>query len=532
MATAKDNNDVLNNITNNVRSIVTKKLSTIIAMALNLDVNNLPDQVSSLASDLEKELYKNYTDKPSDYLNQLAILTIFMDPKHHIGQFAKLFRTKAYQGIYEPARIAKLDIADILPEVFLNPDTEQSAKLDIHQSIVKIIQDTSKQLERSILTSLNPYKKLKPEKKMYTKYAIDKKLKNSTVDVKDLCENPYWKMKKVNMIICKENKKFYCLDIQQLLGELAEKNTATNYFTGKKLNPEITSNLRKRFSAEIEEIKTTNNPVEIGGREVDELVDLENTLEKLRKFKTTLNQPDMLESVELFGIGMLEDPSVGGSKDILNSIPSMIQQEFDKYLTDSEYKTAIEQINMWLDQNITEIENILKPAEEPDTEESPEIDFGIAEESPEPYVDIAKQAEEKLIKDTVLVPGRVTKAVYDDYLQRLLAANKTVMEALKITGDITARQELNSRLYEINSQLKELRGNVRSIQGLIYLLQSAIKSQTARLETIKKPIGMQLLYPTDEYSKEEVHELEKFISNLQTEIGYLEQLKKSVQQNA
>ena len=553
--------DVLKqNVDSTTRDITRTRLETVYLKALELPTGidaPIPEQVSASANAIEKELYKEYSTQPSEYVKQVAKLHLFLDPKHYVGQFAKMFRVKTLQSVYTPDRLIRLDITDMLPEVFLNPKADPAAKLDVYQNINRLITQQIGQLRDQYNSVLNPTARIPTRPRPVRFETAHKLIAKHQTDVKDLCENPYWKMKKVNMIICKENNKFYCLDIEQLLTELAKNNTATNYFTKKPLPLEIIDNIRARYAAEIDEIKMSGEPVKVGSRTTKEILDLEQTVKRLQEFQTVFNQDTVRDNVELFGLNSVEDPAVGGVKNILNNIPAMIQDEFEEALDEKEFGAVVEQINLWLDASIEEIGMIIKgvqevaPVEEEFVgvkeevvgEEEEDIEGLLGEEEEDiekilgeegqPAVTTPQgagfvqthEAEEKLIGEEVLQADTMAFKVYNDYIERLKIANQTVLEDLKTAQDLGVRSKLHEHLVEINAQLREVREKGRTIKGIISLLQSSLNANNDKLEEITEATGMGLLYPQQmEAAQQEKAALEQLVKNLQTEIAYLEEL--------
>ncbi len=528
------------NIGESTRKLARSQLeaSYIKALELPSDEAETPEQVVGIVKDIEEELYKEFNKKPVDYVRQIAKLDVFLNPKHYVGQFAKMFRVKTLQSVYTARRLIQLDITDMLPEVFLNPTADPAAKLDIYQNINRLISEAANDLRVQMNVALDPTARRPTQPKPIRFEKTGKLIAKNQRDVKELCENPYWDMKKVNMIICKENSKFYCLDIEQLLAELAEKKIATNYFTGKELVQEVIDNLRTRFHNEIEEL-SKGQVVEIGGRTLEEMVALEKTIQKLEEFRTILNKEKVIEHVNLFGLDSVEDLAVGGKKDILDNLPPMIRDLFDEYIDDDDIDTALKKINDWLNRNIVYITDIVKgikgsadqDLEDEEQEARAPIEALVGEEEvlvapkEETSATQLEQEEEKLAKEEILKENTISFAVYNDYLNRLEILSKSIMETLQHTQNLESRETLNANLLEINAQLKEVRSKGRTIKGIITLLQSALSANNERLSKITAATGMEKLYPQQiEAAQQEKAELEEFVKQLQIEIAYLEEL--------
>ncbi len=506
--------DVLRqDIDQTTRKLTREKINEAYSKALDNDDKSCGPAIESI----EELLYKDYRKKPRDYIKHVAKLVIFIDPTHHVGQFAKMFRLKALQNVYTPERIIQLDITDMLPEVFLNPKADPAAKLDVYQSINRLINDEGRNLTEYFNFILNPTSRIPTRPTIVLKDDTDKLIDENQTDVKNLCENPFWKMKRVNMIICKEDRKFYCLDIEKLLNELAATGTATNYFTKNPLSQEIIDNINSRYTEEINDIKSGKD-ADIGWTTEEELVDLKKTVAKLTEFKENFN--DSLESIEIFGIDFI---------DTVKNVPPMVQEEFRQLLEELSFDEAVKKVNEWVDNNIAEI--IKLGAEEP--AEPPQVTEVVVETqqvTPQAFVTQpafvkSSEAEEKLVKDQVLKENTVSFAVYNDYLDRLGIVRDTILDTLKTTHGFSVRSELNSQLLQANKQLKEARAHGRSINGMISLLQSALNASNIKLENITQATGMGMLYPQQvEAAQQEKAELEQYVKHLQVEIAYLQEL--------
>lgn len=355
--------DVLQqDVSKKTREVAVDKISKIYAKAMGVD--KIP-MGSAVVTILEDNMYNEFKKDPREYLRQIAKLNIFMDPKHYVGQFAETLREKMLQSIYTPERFFNLDVSELLPEVFLTPKANDAEKLDIYRQINELIINNIDDLVREFNFILDPTANRPTRPKPALPVNIDRKIKGVQVDIKDLCENPYWKMKKVNMIICKEKGKFYCLDIEQLLQELATDNTATNYFTQTTLSQEIIDNLKNRYPKEIQEIKQTGVVPSIGRRTAKEMIDISETLIQLELFKKVFNKKEMLESISLFSLVQMEDTSVGGKAGLLGAIPPSILENFENYLDTMSIQDFSLRVNKWLDNSIDEIKDILNV---PDTD--------------------------------------------------------------------------------------------------------------------------------------------------------------------
>lgn len=541
------------------RDLTRKEIEKIYTVAL--DVDPLPEQVKEIAKTIESEMHNLYND-PEEYISALARLKIFLDPSHPIGQFSKLFRVKALQNVYTPKRLLALDISDMLPEVFLNSKLEQRDKLDIYSGIDQTIKDMIDEIFSKYHDILNPTRQRTTRSVPIKFNTVDKKIAQNHIDIKDLCDNPYWKMKKVNIIVCKENGKFYCLDVEKLLKEYANKGTVTNYFTDQSLSHDIIGNLVARYQTEIEELQKDND-INIGSRTSDEIIDLQQTIERLQKFKKVFNQRTVLEAVELFGMPSMEDTSVGGVENILDNVPSMLQEEFQDILQGELFNVFVDNVNLWLDSNIDEIQSIIENASKEESEEELEDILKELEESQElsdepmfqelketspllskipdvkdwadydeEEVDWSKplvfeephQEKSDIMVQQILQPNTVTFKIYADYKARLESLIKNYTKKLKNTREISERSRLDELLQDTEKALQDLQDRTKTVDGLKELLSLKIRDVKEELENQSGEQGIEKLYNRRlRSSTREKEELEKYFQELQKELDYIEQ---------
>lgn len=455
----------------------------------------------------------------ANYHHQLAKLLIFLDPQNFVGQFAKMLRIKALQNVYTPVRLVQLDVTEMLPEVFLNPGANPAVKLDIYQRINSVIAEKVEEIGALYKAYLNPTVKL--PQMMITKTAPKAGIiiNKNKINVADLCENPYWSTKRVNMIICKEAGKFYCLNVETLLRQLAETGTAVNYYINQKLPAEIIDNLRKRYGTEIDAISKGEN-VEIGFRTAEEIVDLERTVIELEEFRALLNRTTVMEGLDLFGLEVIEDPNYDGVEGALTKIPPLIKDQFiDEFNGDT--GVALEKMNIWLVNSIAEINGLINGDDDKD------LDVGPVFAETSPQGNIAK-LEEQLVKTQVFVENSLSKYVYDDYIARTLGIRQGVIDELKDAQTMAAREKLNVSLREANTILKDFRSKGRTIRGVISILQAALAANNERIEQVESERGMKKIYPKGiSPAQQEIDDLEEFNKNVQTEILFLEELHKT-----
>lgn len=518
------NIDILNQaeVNKKTRDIAMNTLQDTYMNASNIEnTEKVPDVIQNTTKLVEKAIFDQFKKNPVEYTRAITKIRIFLNPKHYIGEFSNLFRSKALQNVYTPDRLYQLDITDMLPEVFLNPSVSTADKLYIYQSLSSTIVSENNNYIIDINNILNPTQRRLTYNKKPISSTIKMLDKNKRV-VRDLCSNPYWKMKEVNMIICKDNGKFYCLDIEKLIAEIAEKNTATNYFTKKILAPEVIDNLRNRYKDEIEELKQ-NHKIEIGERNNSEIASLFTTLDKLQELYDVFNTPNILEDIKTFyDLNVVENPIMGGKKGILSVLPTMIRERFNNYLKSAEDPDeAIKKINDWLLENISFIDKAINEPEETSSKIEAEINF--KEEAKQSAT--FNSGEEDYIKQEILKEGTISSEIYNKYINRLESMHEAILKDLKIATAIPIRNNLTTLLTDVNTQLKNLRMKGRSIRGVISLLESKLENVEKKLVNVKESIGMEKIYPPQKpYMEQEKRFLQNSSKNIKQELEHLKGL--------
>jgi len=458
-------------INNNIRNIIIKKL----AHFGDIKYFTL----------LEKILYEKYSKKHEEYMLVIARLTIFLDSSNYIGQFAKMLHSKVLNTVYTPERLIELDIVELIPEIFLNPKVSIQVKTTIYEDINTLINDTSFNMIEMYKEDYSRKIKLKKIDDSQNKKDL---IFNNQIDVKSLCENPHSHIKISNIIICKENGRFYCLDIEKLLIELAQNNTAINYLTNKKLSDEIIKNLMKRYSNEIIEIQK-GSPITI-----DTNIDLQQYINKLIEFKTIINQPDVLETVKLFGLFSMEKDYL----DLLQNIPLLIRDKFDNDFlnTDKDADETIKQVNMWLDTTINQYTQSANKTIKKSTMTNTPI----------------SNEEKIMVKNYIMKKDSLSNYIYNIYYNRLI--------------NLKSVHTNSNEKDKIETELVDFKAKTSSINGIISLLDEELK-----LQELNKSLNncINIAYPDiNKFCVEEKNALTKLVSDLKKEIIYLTKLKKSL----
>ncbi len=134
----------------------------------------------------------------------------------------------------------------------MNDSVSNVLKKDILRYITLEINDTVIDYNNFLNPSRNILTKpLRPE--IFDSFS-QLELLNS--DIKNNCYNPHWESKDLATIICKQNGKFYCLNVFDLINQISVDGTAKNPYTGVELNGEIITNLRNKYL--IKSITETN----------------------------------------------------------------------------------------------------------------------------------------------------------------------------------------------------------------------------------------------------------------------------------
>lgn len=190
---------------------------------------------------IELQLYTQFPNS-CDYSKKLITLLTFVEPNGVYGQFANTFREKLIKGVYTPDALIKLDIPDFLPEIFNNPDIELSTKLELNQRIYKDIE--------------NHY---------FIKNKNDKEIM-----IDDLCQNSEWTDKQIDVIVCKQKNRFYCLHVDKLMEQMKNNKTVTNYINNEPLSVEIINNLQRKYEIISEDSTTSDSSNDGSGDRSDE----------------------------------------------------------------------------------------------------------------------------------------------------------------------------------------------------------------------------------------------------------------------
>jgi hypothetical protein len=477
------------NLDDKTRSIVKKNLS----------------EYFSNSEDLETALYNQYNNDVNNYYKQLITLLLFINPNNFLGKFANTFQTKVAGDIYSADRLAKLSVFEMLPEVFLNINTNDRRKLDVYENITAVINENLLEFADKVKFLKNPGITMKARPVKHMLPTTEKMIESSVLhDITDLCINPYWETKRANIIVCKSKGSFYCLNIEELLREFVSKNKMTNKYTGESLNAEIVNNMKTRFANEINSIRKGES-VSIGGDYTSVEID------KLRKLLTNLNKVLVALGDDLFG-------DISDISEVGKYIPKTV---IDKY-TDE----GVEKFKVWLNENILNIEDTINEYEmnqalAPTVEKTTEVSVPtVVEKSVVPFKKQLITPEEEHIRKYVTIPNKMTTKIFQNLIDRLNMGMKVVLDKLNKTSDITSRNELATLMKNINSELSNLRLNNKTYQGILLVLNDMKKFQLKRLNNIKHGLDTMAILPTETgIAQDEYNNINKYISQLDKEIA-------------
>lgn len=481
---------------------------------IKLTMNDIEEE--NVLNDFAKNVEKVLNNVGSDeYYYNLAKLKIFIDPKHHIGQYANLFRSKLLQNIYTYPRLIELDIIDLLPEVFMNPNTEQNTKIELYNVIDETINNEANNIKINVSNIIDPTKRIKAKvTDVFMDAETAKTLKSNNKNIKDICDNPSWAMKEVNIIVCKEKDMFYCLDIEELLKQIAEKNTANNYITNKPLNAEIVDNLKTRYEYEISQLKKGKN-IYLGKYTNNDIDDIKSNLVKLERFRFILNKLEVQKQLEkTLNISVINDPNIG-EENSLDLLPKLILKKFQNKLKENKilFDEKLSFMNNWIDNVINSMNKILKSDNDRTNDHTN---------------DSKKDLEVHLIREKVLVKNNMSYELIKKYNKKLERIKESIMEHLSKINNMEIREELNEYLHRTNKVITDLNINSSTIDGIIDIIKNEINNPQKGLKK-QLATGMDIIFPNNNnISNEEKINIEEYNKVLQLELVFLTNLKQEL----
>ena len=422
------------------------------------------------------------------YYEHLAKLAIFLDKTNPIGKFAELFQNKVFQRVYTPERLIALELSEIVPEVLLNPNMDDASQGNTLLKIEEAIAAKAAFLKEIIpheIEKKDPTKKQNPHKV----HAEEKFIPLDTINAipaKEMCDNASWGIKAVNIIICKDQGKFYCLNVENLLQELAKTGTVSNYFTGKPLHAEIKENLIKRYSGEVEKIKAGSS-VEIGKWTEQDISHIKKSQSILKEIQNNMKD----------------------NKDISEPV---------KKLPFLERKNVSSE---WVEEKLGEIAKIV-----PSKPETPLPGVELTARSKKVPESKVERLEVQVVAEQVLKKDSFAYKLFEMYRSRLNVMRDTIFKTLEKTVDQTSRNVLSKKIADTYSLIEKLNREMKTFDGVISRIEEEIRLKEAKVAGIASAIGMNMIIPNDLLvAQQEKENLQKYIADLNVELDYIKTLK-------
>lgn len=457
----------------------------------------------------------------SRYYDHLARLAIFLSVSDPIGRYAQLFQTKAAQGVYGPERLLEMELSEMLPEVFLNRNNSDAVQAEILSQIEGAILAKKTALQRSIPREIeyqkDPTKKRRFFAESHVAVSIDK---SQTLPAKDICHNPSWDIKAVNIIICKEAGKFYCLNVEKVIQELGTAGTATNYLTGKSLHEDVKASIQKRYAQEIAQVKATGGAqVPVGVWTVADEQHLEKTEKVLKELENNMEIDDHVK----------------------NNLPGQLVETFEK-ATNPQKKELVQE-------NLKSVRETLAVVSGKEQLVAKAV---TAKRSKE------ERLENQVISEQILKSGSISGKLFRQFLARLHSLRDNLTEELpQLVKKLSDReQELEraknqkapvdaieaeikplvqrlrvkrDKLVPISRLIEQLEAEMKTFEGVILRLREEATLKSDLVKGITEALGMNMIIPNDLLlAQEEKKNLEKYVHDIEKEIAYVESVKKSI----
>jgi len=488
---------------------------------MNLNYNFALNKLKPIFNEksiIQKQILENIAKELSaikndnKFISSLTKLLVFGNEKHYIGQFCKMFRAKLIQNIYSPERLFELDPSEMLPEVFLNPKTSDEKKQSLYNDILILLGDEELNCGNELKNFKNPTSRIK-QLPLQINYGLEKNIKeNQLKDIRDLCSNPYWDTNTSNVIICKSNGKFYCLNVEKLLQQIVKDNVAMNYFTNKPLPNDIQQNLKRRYATEIEQLKK-GETISIGSYNEDDISKLKVTLQNLLTLKKHLEVQDVVDEIKedmIFNYDFLND-------NIFNVIPELDKEKLKEINDEDEF---MNNLNKWIDENITKIKNIISKDTAKDTgkDTGNDTDESDSEES---------EVDEKMeiVTEILNKPNTLVNSIYKGYKDKLAQFKNDILNLLIKTNEPNIRNKLQEELSKVIQLNKKFEKQVSSIEGIIKLLEETLETNRKKMidETKTNVFGEK-----KGLSIGEKETLKIYIQNIENEIQKLKALQAKI----
>jgi hypothetical protein len=275
--------------------------------------------------DTEIEL-KQVNDQLEDTLNELVNLN--KERFNPNNDYSKKINALTEKKEALQAKKLQLELTD--------KELELLEIVKIYQQLLDVINEEKNILQNEVIRLIYPTAQIKDVKRNYS----DLNIRKHYVSVEDICTNPAWEGKWVNYIICKSQGKFYCLDVNLLIQDLAKTGTAKNYYTNEKLPSDIINNLKNRFNNEIEQVKKTGEYLNLNKETELEILYYKDMLENLRQLKIKLSNK------------LNQDKLLNGNFEDINFLPANIKS----VLKSKKPNEIIPELNNFINNNIQLLE--------------------------------------------------------------------------------------------------------------------------------------------------------------------------------
>lgn len=297
---------------------------------------------------IQKELAKYLSDELSIELAKkgtifdIAKVLVFLDDTKNeyiteLGNYAVIFKEKVKNEVYTADRLIKMDIAEFVPELFLQREITDKEKVNIYKKINEYINKKAIELPEYLEMKSDPTRKRK-----FTG------LKPPNINVKPLdimaqCSNENWEASMSDTIICKDAENFWCIPIKNILKQLEKNSKPVNPYTNNVLSEEIVKNIKNRYPKGLQDFKDKNY--------TEKEIEKHNLkLKKLMELDELLNDKKIRENIKMFGIDEIQNFD-------LNEIPKLVKEHYNK---ESQINTeeALDNFIAWVKTSIKKLKQI------------------------------------------------------------------------------------------------------------------------------------------------------------------------------
>jgi len=301
-----------------------------------------------MSNQVQKELSKYLSSSLSNELAEkgnmqdIAKILVFLDDTKNeyiteLGNYAVIFKEKAKNGVYTADRLIKMDIAEFIPELFLQKEITDKEKVNIYKKIKDYIDKKAKELPEYLEMKADPTRKrkftgLKPPN-----------INIKPIDIMEKCSNENWETSISDTIICKDSENFWCISIKNILKQLEKNDKVINPYTKNPISEEIVKNIKNRYPGGLKDFKEKNYTE----KEIEKHA---QKLKKMLELEQILTDPKIKENIKNFGIEEI------GNFD-LNEIPKLVREQ---YYNESQINTqeALDNFIAWIKASIKRLKEI------------------------------------------------------------------------------------------------------------------------------------------------------------------------------